>query len=119
VLYQYSEVRRLNELNYHDDVQDQPGVYLFLNALNGPVVYVGRSDTSLRRRIRKRSYAYYIFIHCDTVHEAYWLECRFYHLFSNLQNDIHPRIPEGFNLISDCPKCGYRQIFHLLRQSNL
>jgi hypothetical protein len=109
--YQYSEVRRLEEVPHHSDVQDKPGIYLFLNAFNGPVVYVGRSDTSLRRRISKRNYTYYIFIHCNTIHEAYWLECHFYHLFPKLENYIHPRIPKGFNLISDCPECGYRQIF--------
>ncbi len=45
------EVRRLRQLEQHIDVEDKPGVYLFLNAMNGLVLYVGRSDKSLRQRI--------------------------------------------------------------------
>ena len=107
--YYFSEVRSLAQLEYHSDVKPQPGVYLFLNAINGLVLYVGRSDRNLRRRIKNRGYTYYIFIHCDTVHEAYGLECRFYHDYSPRDNKIHPAVPHGFNLVSPCPVCGYRR----------
>ncbi len=103
------EVRRLRQLEQHIDVEDKPGVYLFLNAMNGLVLYVGRSDKSLRRRIKNRGYTYYTFIHCDTVHEAYGLECRLFHEYCPLNNKIHPATPKGFNLVSPCPVCGYRK----------
>ncbi len=106
---QLKEVRQLRQLEQHIDVKDKPGVYLFFNAINGLVLYVGRSDKSLRRRIKNRAYTYYSFIHCDTVHEAYWLECRFYHEYCPVDNKIHPATPRGFNLVSHCPGCGYRK----------
>jgi hypothetical protein len=77
VAYKYSEVRRLDQLKEHTNVEDKPGIYLFLSGINAPVLYVGRSDKSLRRRIKNRGYPYYIFIHCDTVHEAYGLSACF------------------------------------------
>ena len=107
--YQYSEVRRLDQLEEHSDVEDKPGVYLFLKAMNTPILYVGRSDHSLRRRIKNRGYPYYIFIHCDTVHEAYGLECLLYHKYSPTDNKIHPATPQGYRLVSPCPVCGYRK----------
>ena len=107
MVYKYSEIKRLAQLGYHTDVRAKPGVYLFLNAINGLVLYVGRSDTNLRQRIKNRGYTYYTFIHCDTVHETYNLECRFYHQYRPRDNKIHPATPKGFNLVSPCPVCGY------------
>lgn len=108
MVYKYSEVRQLDQLEQHTDVTDKPGVYLFLKALNNLVLYVGRSDRSLRKRIKNRAYPYYIFIHCDTVHEAYGLECWLYHKYDPIDNKIHPATPKGYCPVSPCPVCGYR-----------
>ncbi len=108
VRYQLREIRHLEQLEQHTDVEHKPGMYLFLNAINGPVLYVGGADRSLRRRMMNRAYTYYTFIHCDIVHKAYWLECRHYHDFRPRDNKIHPATPKGFNLVSLCSICGYR-----------
>jgi tetratricopeptide (TPR) repeat protein len=96
-------IRQLNELKYHPDVEPKPGVYLFFHAVDGPVVYVGRSG-NLRERIRNRGYAYYTFMHCATLYEAYWHECALFHTYwTTLDNRIHPaKLREGEN---DCPVC--------------
>ena len=77
--------------------------------MNAPVLYVGRSDKSLRQRINNRGYPYYIFIHCDTVHKAYGLECLFYHKYHPSDNKIYPATPRNYSLVSACPVCGYRR----------
>ena len=109
--FHYGVIRPLNELNYHPDVESKPGVYLFFHSTDGPVVYVGRSG-NLRERIRNRGYAYYTFMHCNTLHEAYWYECALFHTYRpTLDNKIHPgRLENGE---SDCPLCKSK---NLLRQ---
>lgn len=109
--FQYGVIRQLNELSYHPDVESKPGVYLFFHATDGPVVYVGRSG-NLRERIRNRGYTYYTFMHCNTLHEAYWYECTLFHTYRpTLDNKIHPgRLDNGEN---DCPVCRPK---NLLRQ---
>ncbi len=107
--YRWSEVRKLNQLKQHLDVEDFPGVYAFLTALNGPVIYIGISDKNLRRRIQNRPYKYYAYISCKTTYEAYILECGFYHDFEPTDNRIHPALPRLGNFpnqVSFCPKCG-------------
>lgn len=124
--YKIAAIRKLDKLEQHIDVKAKPGIYIFLNALNEPVLYVGRSDTSLKRRLdswrrnQKRNYTYYTFIQCDTIHESYWLECFFYHKYnpSLLDNKIHPQTPKGFNLVSPCPVCGYRTCLNLDKNRN-
>lgn len=107
--FQYGAIRQLNELSYHPDVESRPGVYLFFHATDGPVVYVGRSG-NLRERIRNRGYAYYTFMHCTTLYEAYWYECALFHTYRpTLDNQIHPsRLEKGEN---DCPVCKTKNFF--------
>jgi excinuclease UvrABC nuclease subunit len=104
-----SEVRRLKELGNHADVKDKPGVYLFLNSLGGSVLYVGRSDKSLKQRIKNRGYEYYSYMHCDTSHEAFVLECILYHEHEPQDNIFHPFAPKRFKSVSFCPKCGLKR----------
>lgn len=107
----WNEVRQLDQLKNYLDVTDSPGVYAFLNAMNGPVLYVGRSDKSLRKRIQNRGYRYYTYISCRTSYEAYVLESGFFHDFNPIDNKIHPALPVlgSFpNQVSFCPKCGVK-----------
>ena len=107
--YRWSEVRQLDLLSHHLDVPDSPGVYVFFNALNGAVLYVGRSDRSLRRRIQNRGYRYYAYIGCNSPSEAYIFESGFYHDLMPTDNKIHPappRLGNFRNQISFCPTYG-------------
>ena len=109
--YRWSEVRQLDLLSHHIDVPDSPGVYAFFNALNGAVLYVGRSDTSLRRRIQNRGYKYYAYICFNSPYEAYIFESGFYHDLKPIDNKIHPappRLGKFRNQVSFCPKCGVK-----------
>ncbi len=107
----WNEVRQLDQLKHHLDVVDSPGVYAFLNSMNGPVLYVGRSDKNLRKRIQNRGYRYYTYISCSTSYEAYILESGFYHDLKPIDSRIHPALPRLGNFpnqVSFCPKCGVR-----------
>lgn len=110
--YRWSEVRQLNQLPHHPDVPNSPGVYVFFNAINGPVLYVGRSDKNLRKRIHNRGYQYYAYIACSSPYEAYIFESGFYHDLKPVDNKLHPAPPnlgKFPNLISFCPKCGVQK----------
>lgn len=100
-----SGLHRIDEL-YEESVEDEPGVYLFYRTREGPVRYVGRADTSLRRRIAGRPYTYFRYKHADDEVEAYYWECRYFHQFRDtIENERHPRKPDGYYDL-ECPICG-------------
>lgn len=100
-----SGLRRIDELSWQD-VEDEPGVYLFYKTINGPCRYVGRADTSLRRRIAGRQYTYYRYKHTDDEVEAYYWECVYFHRFGDtIDNKNHPARPLGEYSL-ECPVCG-------------
>lgn len=82
------------------------------------VMYVGRSDSDLRKRIAhgiseyadnsSLRYEYFKFSYASSAKEAYEKECRNYHEFRGdeglLINDIHPATPDGCDC--RCPICG-------------
>ncbi len=100
-----SGFRDLDDISFHD-VEDEPGVYIFFDEKDGEPVYVGRSDTSLFRRMEKRGYRYYRYKHCDTPEEAWIWECEYYHKHKDiLENINHPARPAGVGDVP-CPICG-------------
>lgn len=100
-----SKFYRIDEL-YLVDVEDEPGVYLFYKTLGGPVRYVGRADTMLRRRIAGRGYTYFKYKNTDDEIEAYRWECAYYHRhIDTIENSNHPARPWGeYGL--ECPVWG-------------
>ncbi len=69
--------------------------------------YVGRSDTNLQQELlvrlsEKDHHKIFKFRVASSVSEAFNMECRNYHAFRpQLENEIHPATPEGYNL--RCP----------------
>lgn len=82
------------------------------------VLYVGRSDSDLKERIKHGiidmkgnpmlRYERFKFSYANSVNEAYEKECRNYHDFGGeenvLYNEVHPAKPEGYE--GKCPVCG-------------
>lgn len=82
------------------------------------VMYVGRSDTNLKDRIKHGiedmdkdpscRYERFKFSYAETVKEAYEKECRNYHDFGGtegfLVNKTHPDKPADYT--DSCPICG-------------
>lgn len=72
--------------------------------------YVGRYDSDLLERLKSHideydDYKSFKFCYKKTVKEKFELECKNYHDFlNNLDNDIHPRRPDGKDY--PCPICG-------------
>ena len=74
--------------------------------------YASRSDTDLKKELRARLQAapksrqLFKFDYAQTVREAFEKECVHYHDFrKQLDNDVHPRRPEGTNYpcpVHDC-----------------
>jgi hypothetical protein len=101
--------RRVDEVSWHYDVSDEPGVYVFFQTYNGPPRYVGRSGSRLFSRIRSREYIYYAFKCCRSDYDAYKWECIYWHNHqdtldnSSLNGGNHPARPRGSN--HRCPVC--------------
>lgn len=103
-----SGLRKIDDIRW-SDVEDEPGVYLFYRRRHGPVRYVGRSDTSLYRRISGRPFTYYRYKHCDNDVEAYKWECTYYHrhyVEIGRHNQNHPAKPKGLKYAIKCDVCG-------------
>lgn len=90
--------------------EEKSGFYRLGYVLNGRfhTTYVGRSDTSLQRRlldhVRERWQEAFVARPTESKAEAYRLECLFYHLEqSELGNKIHPGKPHGVS--TECPYC--------------
>ncbi len=71
------------------------------------VVYVGRSDLDLRRRLlshaRAGEFDWFSFTVTRSIFEAFRLECCGWHLYSSICNMIHPDAPA--RLPYRCPYC--------------
>ena len=108
-----SGLKKLLEVSTNYRLEDRPGVYLLYKSVNGPVRYVGRSDTSLRSRLKwhrtNNEYKYYRFKHCS-LKEAYEWECKYWHKYKDTIDNssdkygIHPASPNG--KYWTCPVCG-------------
>lgn len=100
-----SGLHRIDEIIW-EDIEDEPGVYLFYKTWDGPCRYVGRSDTNLRRRIAGRPYKYFRYKHTSDEIEAYSWECQYYHRYiDTIDNINHPGKPWGYTGL-ECPVCG-------------
>jgi hypothetical protein len=84
------------------------GAYLLFRVVEGVcrAVYVGRSDTDLRRRLLQhphRALDYFTVQGCGTAAEAYLAECRVFHLLEPELNQAHPAAVAGRK--PECPFC--------------
>ena len=87
---------------------EQTGVFI--------VLYVGRSDTNLRKRLldhlgEDKRFKHFKFIKQVDIRQAYLLECKNYHDFGGedgkLLNKVHPDCPSGYAI--NCPICALKQ----------
>jgi hypothetical protein len=91
--------------------EDWPAAYQLFRSRWGPVRYVGRSDTDIRRRllehVREGEYSYFYVEHKRDPVEAFFRECGWWHYHrSTIENDeVHPARPRGYR--DACPKCSY------------
>ena len=74
------------------------GAYI-LSKGNNVAHYVGRSDSSLKQRLKQHlqgtSYIQFWFETVTSALDAYYLECQWYHKYSPKDNANHPAIPPG------------------------
>ncbi len=68
--------------------------------------YAGRSDHDVKGRLlewqKDGSYAAFKFSYAATVREAFEKECRNFHDFSNMDNEVHPARPQGMDWECQC-----------------
>lgn len=112
----YSEIFQLDSEIIDKRVEEERiGTYILGVYKRGEpeVQYIGRSDTDLNARLKQHfwaedeSYRWFVFRHLDTESQAFEEECFLYHDFGGskkLDNDIHPRIPDGKSY--SCPVKG-------------
>lgn len=86
--------------------------YLIEKTSTFVVLYVGRSDTNLNKRLKDHVGEFakcnrFKYVIQDNVKAAYYLECKNYHDFDGpdgrLLNEKHPDSPNG--LLLECPYC--------------
>lgn len=85
-----------------------PGTYRLRRSWTGPVRYVGRSDSSVRRRLlqhaREGDYSNFYVEHFETPVQAFFRESRLYHYhIGTIENEIHPARPAGYD--GPCSGC--------------
>jgi len=84
-----------------------PGVYV-LSRDGRTAVYVGRSDTDIRGRLRhsatQAGYTHFWFDYATSPMLAYKYECELYHTYNPPDNLVHPAVPSGMNW--RCPVLG-------------
>ena len=82
-----------------------PGVYV-LSRNRSTAHYVGRSDVSVRDRLKDyttTTYAYFWFAYATSARDAFYKECHLYHDLNPTDNEVHPRRPA--NCGWKCPRC--------------
>jgi hypothetical protein len=96
---------RLTTGDVNENVMRRPGVYTLFERREGPVKYVGRSDTDLQRELRENvgrgNYQFFKFDHCGK-REAWVRECHLYHRHRKTTDNVkHPDRPA--NPMWKCP----------------
>lgn len=92
-----------------------PGVYLLDRTTTGgfTINYVGRADDNVARRLKehvaKGVYKYFKYEYADSARAAFEMECKLYHSYRNLDNEIHPARPAGTSY--SCPVAGCRDLW--------
>ena len=101
----------LNNLEINNSVSDslQYGVYVIVK-LDDTIVYVGRSDTNLKRRIKehvdeKADYKKFYYEEATSGKNAYEKECILWHQYQPRDNKIHPDHPD-YSPHWKCPVAG-------------
>jgi hypothetical protein len=106
IIVAFSEFYQLNDIVLAQ-IKDRTGNYRLKKTMNGPVVYVGRSDSELAKRIWshiQEGYKAFSYQYCDSPIAAFHQECADYHDFNaTINNKIHPACPKGLYL--KCPVC--------------
>ncbi len=85
------------------------GVYAITNS-QGMILYVGRSDTNLQRRIKehvgeKLDYTKFYYEEAASKKDAFEKECCLWHQYHPRDNDIHPDYPDDMRYLK-CPVAG-------------
>lgn len=90
-----------------------PGVYILYVACNGQKLYVGRSDTDVRARLKRHvgersptarsAYSYFKFDYATSPKKAFERECNLWHYHRPPDNLNHPQRPAGTSW--KCPRC--------------
>lgn len=86
-----SQIRKLRELSWHEDIEHKPGVYLLIDTKDGNVKYVGYSPTDLREFMLikgnvlvDRHFLFYNYRHADNADHAFEIACMFYHQYTKM-----------------------------------
>ena len=96
------------------------GTYSLFKHKKAELIYVGRSDTCLRKRLLQHAHArradYFGYDIQWTTEKAFIAECSAYHAaISRTENLIHPARPKG--TVLQCPFC--LSTFNQVRQNRL
>jgi hypothetical protein len=105
----------LNSNSIDDNIlKNRCGNYVLGHADNKgtlAVMYVGRSDKNLNKRLKEHigeKYTMFKFSYAASENIAYYEECRIYHYYKDnnytLDNEIHPNKREDSDVT--CPYCG-------------
>jgi hypothetical protein len=108
------------------------GVYILFKRIAGIVapIYVGRSDSCLRQRLRTHNYrdraTHFAFSSSPDVEGAFHDECSLYHTYADeeeagLLNEIHPPIPRHTGLkcrICSLAEGDYRELERAINASS-
>jgi hypothetical protein len=111
----FSDLLRLSNSEVESHVRlSSPGVYaLDRTTTRGFTVnYVGRADDDLARRLKEHVtedvYKYFKYEYVNSARAAFEMECKLYHSYRNLDNQIHPARPKGTSY--PCPVAGCRDL---------
>ena len=96
-----SQIRKIRELSWHDDIEHRPGVFLLRETKDGTVRYVGYSESDLREFMLikedeyvNRRFSYYNHRHAKDGEHAFEMACMFYHQYTKtLKRCLHPSSP--------------------------
>ena len=98
-----SQIRRIRELSWHEDMEHRPGVFLLRETRDGAVKYVGYSERDLREymlvkqdELAGRRFDFYNHRHAEDGDDAFEMACMFYHQYvKTLKRCLHPAGSRG------------------------
>lgn len=104
---------KLKEQVIKQEVPESKGIYFLGNLNNGrfEIGYVGRSDSSLKKRLlshnHKDKFTFFAFKTVKTKREAFLLETEYWYLSKNsMLNKIHPDVPKYLIIEHPCDTLG-------------
>lgn len=113
-----SQVKKLSEVAWHEDVENRPGVFLLRETKDGHVKDIGMAEVDVRSvlvihgdEFLDAHYKFYSHRHASDEVEVFELACKYFHQYqTSLKSHDHPVSPTRTSMNCPVHSCNFKLV---------